>query len=103
MKNSIIFWNSLYIIGFIFLGIFRLEGLLIFIIFKSILFFATCIDGDIEGSTKHFRAYYLNFFAAIIVMLWCLFMGWEKIIKPIYNSTIGKFNKFLNRSKWKTK
>ena len=100
MKNSIIFWNSLYVLGLVIFGFIFLEGLLVYLGVKSVLFFATCIDGNIESSTKYFRSYYLNFFTGIVFIIWCIVMGgdwlYKKVIKPVYDKSIGKFNKFLN-------
>jgi len=103
MKKSIIFWNLVYIIGLIILGIYSIEILGVLIAFKSLLFLGSWFDdmGDMEDIHEYFPAFYLNF-TTLIAILGCgigfgLYFLWDKIMLPVYNNTIGNFNKFLNK------
>jgi hypothetical protein len=99
MKNSIIFWNVMYIIGLIIIGFINWEVLVGILAGKSPYAFAFLVDSALD-ELDNFPAFHINFLSLFAMCLFgvgtALYFIFSKGILPLYDMTIRKFNKKLN-------
>ena len=95
--NSVKFWNGLVLLGLIISGIISLELLSFILAVMSIFTLALLIDG-MGDDGKHLNKHIWMWFTPLVWVFVCLF-GLAYLGIKLYESTISKFNVWLDKEK----
>lgn len=101
VKPSTIFWNFLFILSLIIIGIFQWQILVGIELFLCLIIMGMYVFGELDAPDKNDSSLAINnnfwIFAVPITWLFFLIGFTSLLILLAYNNTILKFNKYLDK------